>query len=1401
MPAQGILQSRYTIKEILGKGGMGVVYRAYDSVIKREVALKTIRDIPDPAALETFTKECGVLASMAHPNIIEIFDVGEFEEEGTQKPYFVMPLLPGAPLDALIRQASHRLTLARAIEIISQSCRGLQAAHERGLIHRDLKPSNIFVMEDDSVKIIDFGVAHMVDASTTRNLKGTLAYMAPEQLEMKPLSPQSDIFSLGVVAYEILTLRRPFQGHTQAEMVEAILHQTPPPASDFNPAINLNLSRALHKALAKNPLHRYGSIKEFADIIQKAFRHEPIEFFDPVRIQPRIQRAAKAFEQADYQFASEILNELEAEGLFDPAISTLQRQVSQVLRQKTIRQLLESARTRIEEEEITLGLQKIQEILQLDPNNADALGLQHSVESRRTEEKVESWLRLARQHLENYAYSHARDALQNLLQVRPQETQALHLLTEVNRREQEYLKLRKKKQELYDEALRVWQNGDVSGALSKLQQVVEIDRRAPDIAIPEGDTLYQNFYNQVRSQHDALNQAYAEARRLLSERNYTVASALCDEQLSRYPGNSLFQALKLDIGEKQRQELSGQIVDMNRRIELEPDLDRRVNILQDAVARFPGETAFESALRHVKEKRDLVDSIVAKARFHEEQGQFNEALGQWEILRTIHDSYPGLSFEFERSERRRDQQVRAAARARWVEQIDLSLESGDFDRAGNMWDQARQEFPQDPELDELEKTIRQGAERASHAMQLMEEGQRLSGEGHGSDGLEKLWQAHKQDEPNLMIRGVLVGALVEQARLLLESDWREAAPLLRQALDLEPRHTQALSLQSMVNDSQREELVESCVARARQAQRTGDLMLALASVEEGLTHYPQEFRLVQLHSTLSKSAPELLPHIAAGSFPIPSPANHPAAGQTIPNDAVTLETPQSQAATPWMEAATLISPPPGAVADSSSPRMVESAHPPQGLQSASASADAVPVISRPSERSIAPSTLKPPAERNSPLSNSSLAPSSSPHKLQTAMEAQTRAKTTARPMMKFLLPLVAIVLLLGFAGIYWMIRSRTQGTATISASIPLTVKTLPAGARILIDNQERGLSDLKLDVPAGSHQVTAILPGFETASRQLNVQPGQAQIALDFQLVPVPNPASQITLNPQPPASADLVAVPAASPSTPAALARAGIRGKTAVISAAPQPIVPVTPESPVRILTGGMVIHRSPAESQIVLHNEASGENRRISEDRLDLPEGNYQLTATAPGYNPLSLPVSILPGRTQEVNVSLQPTVNPNHQGLAAWEKPQEWRAEGNFYVHQGGNYVLTKISPGFGTYTLTVWRKNKKLQWLVNFRDENNYDLFALDKKNFFRTSVRGGKKEQTLKAAHNLEEKDTLTLQVVVTAEGVLHQVREGDKWVALDEWKHNRDAAAGGRFGFYLPGKDQAGFSQFSFKPQ
>ena len=211
-----------------------------------------------------------VLTRLCHPNIVDILDIGEFTEDGEQKPYFVMPLLPGTTLDKLIKKAGQRLTPDRIVEIICQACKGLQAAHDQGLVHRDLKPSNLFVLDDDTVKIIDFGVAHLTGLDTRTGIKGTLQYMAPEQVDLQPATAKSDLFSLGVVCYEGLTGRKPFDRPTADEVIQAIRLHVPPPASDLSPSVNEQVSRSVHRALAKQPYHRYASAKEFAEVLRRS---------------------------------------------------------------------------------------------------------------------------------------------------------------------------------------------------------------------------------------------------------------------------------------------------------------------------------------------------------------------------------------------------------------------------------------------------------------------------------------------------------------------------------------------------------------------------------------------------------------------------------------------------------------------------------------------------------------------------------------------------------------------------------------------------------------------------------------------------------------------------------------------------------------------------------------------------------------------------------------------------------------------------------------------------------------------------------------------------------------------------------------------------------------------------
>ena len=235
MKSPSSLEDRYQLQDLLGQGGMGIVYRAFDKQMNRHVAIKTIRDSPEPEMLEMFQKEWRILASLNHPNVVEIFDLAEIQEGGVRKPYFVMPLLKGLTLAELIKNSGEPLSIERVADIIGQTCRGLQAAHSRGLVHRDLKPSNIFVMEDDSVKIIDFGVARLVGANTVAAVGGTPLYMSPEQIRRDQCNPQSDLFSLGVICYEALSGKRPFIGQTREEIERAVLTDTPEPLAALRP--------------------------------------------------------------------------------------------------------------------------------------------------------------------------------------------------------------------------------------------------------------------------------------------------------------------------------------------------------------------------------------------------------------------------------------------------------------------------------------------------------------------------------------------------------------------------------------------------------------------------------------------------------------------------------------------------------------------------------------------------------------------------------------------------------------------------------------------------------------------------------------------------------------------------------------------------------------------------------------------------------------------------------------------------------------------------------------------------------------------------------------------------------------------------------------------------------------
>ena len=260
---------RYQILERVGRGGMGVLLRGIDPVLDREVAIKLMLvDFSEDAEQmrPRFYREARAAAKLQHPNIVTVF---EFAEDGNT-PYIVMEFLRGSSLSARM-SSPLPLTLDEKLNVIAQLCSALNYAHEQGVVHRDIKPANIFLLPDGSVKLLDFGIAKLATSTMTRqgDVLGSASYMSPEQVSGNPrIDGRSDIFSTGVVLYELLANRKPFNAETLTATVLQILQEDPPALETIAPGLPPQLVNAVKRALAKDPAKRFATAGELGKELQ-----------------------------------------------------------------------------------------------------------------------------------------------------------------------------------------------------------------------------------------------------------------------------------------------------------------------------------------------------------------------------------------------------------------------------------------------------------------------------------------------------------------------------------------------------------------------------------------------------------------------------------------------------------------------------------------------------------------------------------------------------------------------------------------------------------------------------------------------------------------------------------------------------------------------------------------------------------------------------------------------------------------------------------------------------------------------------------------------------------------------------------------------------------------------------
>ncbi|HXE74576.1 MAG TPA: serine/threonine-protein kinase [Candidatus Xenobia bacterium] len=383
---------KYEIEAELGSGGMGVVYRAIDTRLGRAVALKTMSPtvIGNPDVLKRFYREAQAAGQLHHPNIVTIYDI----DEAQGIPFIAMELLEGDDLERIIGEKTD-LPLFKRLDIIVQTCRGLHYAHAHGVVHRDMKPGNIVVLPNGQVKIVDFGIARIGTATLTRtgSVLGTVLYMSPEQIRSQPVDGRSDIFSVGIILYELLTFRSPFPGDDIPAILFKITHEAPEPLSQHLAHCPADLELIVLKALEKEAESRYQTAEEMALDLQSladSLRHDTLGIY--------LKQGERALAEKKLNIAQECLQKvLEIDSSHELAKAMLERvREETVARQRAqkIEQYMRHAQESLDSSQYAEALIFLDEVLRLDPRHEAARQLKQSAVERHERD-----LRIAR-HLE-----------------------------------------------------------------------------------------------------------------------------------------------------------------------------------------------------------------------------------------------------------------------------------------------------------------------------------------------------------------------------------------------------------------------------------------------------------------------------------------------------------------------------------------------------------------------------------------------------------------------------------------------------------------------------------------------------------------------------------------------------------------------------------------------------------------------------------------------------------------------------------------------------------------------------------------------------------------------------------------------------------------------------------------
>ena len=593
---------KYDVIDIVGRGGMGIVYRAKDPFLDRLVAIKmmTINSAEYPDLLQRFYREAKSTANLKHPNIVTVYELGEHEGS----PYMAMEFLEGSSLDSMIR-GKQPLSSLQKVDIIIQVCHGLSYAHQRGIVHRDIKPGNIVVLKDSSVKIVDFGIARIGDTGFTRTgqFMGSLNYMSMEQLNDKlQVDQRTDVYSTGVVLYQLVTGALPFEAESTGATLMKIINDPPPPFSKFTTSFPAELETITLRALVKDRDQRYASADEFAielTQLQARLKQESIG--------AHMQQAERLLQQHElFKAHDELLEVLKIDRQHNRAISLLRTVRKQVEKEQNVeraQQLRQQAEEAFGREEFDSALNFIEQAIVHNPTNVEMQQLRGSMQSAKAEA---DHLRQVLQKAENAHRAGnldtAKQAIEEVLVRWPNDTRVKSLYRMIQKDLEERLR-QKRMESLLDSARKEIANRQYTAAFNLLKEAEKVDPDDPQLrALLEKFTAARDQEQRRRD----LEQVTRQIEQALNTDDHQTALKLVTEALRRFPNDPALTKLR-DLAETQKEvaqtkSFIREKVATAREILNAGNAAAALKVLEEALRKTPGNPHLESLASMARER-------------------------------------------------------------------------------------------------------------------------------------------------------------------------------------------------------------------------------------------------------------------------------------------------------------------------------------------------------------------------------------------------------------------------------------------------------------------------------------------------------------------------------------------------------------------------------------------------------------------------------------------------------------------------------------------------------------------------------------------------------------------------------------------------------------------------------